>query len=163
MKSRIIPFLAVLLFVCPKVSSATEKVLSTKTKSKTKKAMSEQQTQKFQSEIFEIMSGSEAKLDRCRVRYLRVNEGQSGTVSVSFEITSKGLVRNALASSSLQRNAYIHSCIKKTVNSWTFPKNRMTSTKMTFSMVIRPNTPFKFQKPKKFSGKRSNSDKSKSR
>ena len=161
MRSRIILFLAVLLFVFPEVSLATEKTVSPKAKAK--KAMSEQQTSKFRAEILKVMSGSEGKLDRCRRRYLGVNPGQSSNVAVSFEITGKGTVTNAAVSSTLKRNAYIHGCIRKTVEAWAFPKNRMKSTKMTFSMTIRPDTPFKFQTPKKSPSKRSKGDKPKSR
>ncbi|MEE2902993.1 MAG: AgmX/PglI C-terminal domain-containing protein [Myxococcota bacterium] len=161
MRSRIMPFFAVLLFVFPEVSLATEKTVSPKAKAK--KAMSEQQTSKFRAQILKIMSGSEGKLDRCRRRYLGVNPGQSSNVAVSFEITGKGTVSNTAVSSTLKRNAYIHACIRKTVESWAFPKNRMKSTKMTFSMVIRPDTPFKFQTPKKSPSKRSKGDTPKSR
>ena len=156
MKSCMSCLLAVLLFAFPQISAGTEKTRPSK--QKPKKAMSEQQTQKFSAEILQIMSRSESKLDRCRRRYLRVNPEQSANVAVSFAISSQGLVQNANVSSGLKRNAYIHACIKKTVEAWSFPKNRMKSTKMTFSMTVRANTPFKFQKPKKSAGSRSKSD-----
>jgi outer membrane biosynthesis protein TonB len=110
---------------------------------------------KLQKQIWGIMKSKEFQINRCKGRYLTANEGQRGTVRVSFEITPKGKTKKESVTSDLRRNAYLHSCVLSVLRSWHFPAHASTHIDMRFSIAIRKGQVFKFQSLKPQGSKKS--------
>ena len=124
---------------------------------KKKPALKVSSDPELRKQILQVMKSTEVKINRCKNRYLKVNEHQSGQIDVSLQITPKGSVHALKVKSDLRRNAYVHSCVLSVVRSWRFPKHRSDNISTRFSVTVQKGKVFKFSPPQ---GKNANNTKS---
>ena len=99
----------------------------------------------LRTKIWKVMKAKESRINRCKDRYLKVNSNQDARLEASFGINSKGEVIEPKVSSSLRRNAYIHSCMLSVIRSWRFPAHGSIKIEMRFSVRVKKGEKFTFK------------------